>query len=82
MGKLILILWPSFLAACLAEGVFFSFIDPKTLYLFGQPVDFSPTATYSIGFFSFWALCALSSWATLFFGRSSHDINVPDLKSS
>lgn len=81
MGKLILILWPSFLAACLAEFVFFSLVDPQTLYLLGQPVHYSSTATYSIGFFAFWGLCGFSSWATLFFGRGSPDINIPDLKA-
>ena len=79
MGKLVLIAWPSFLSACLAEFVFFSLVDPKTLYLFGEPVHYSSMATYSIGFFAFWVLCALSSWGTLFFGRSSQAINVPDL---
>lgn len=77
MRRLILILWPSFLAAGVAEAVFFTLIDPQTLYLLGEPVSWSRTATYSVGFFGFWLLCAASSWATLFFARSSNDINLP-----
>ena len=53
MMKLIQVLWPSFLVAGIAEVVFFTVIAPQELYLFGQPVYFSPIATYSIGFFGF-----------------------------
>lgn len=59
--KWMVVLWPSFLMAGVAEGVFFSLVNPQELYLFGQVVDYSPLATYTIGFFAFWALCALSS---------------------
>jgi hypothetical protein len=75
MNKLYYILWPSFLVAGIAEVIFFTVIDPKDLFLFGQPVHFSSLATYSIGFFAFWAVCAASSFATCFFQRSGADIN-------
>lgn len=75
MSKLYFVLWPSFLVAGIAEIIFFTVIDPQDLYLFGQPVHFSSLATYSIGFFAFWALCAASSLATCFFQRSGTDIN-------
>lgn len=64
MNRLIGILWPSFVAAGMAEVVFFTLVDPQELYLFGAPVRFSPLATYSIGFFAFWAVCAASSALT------------------
>lgn len=73
---LIVILWPSFLMAGVAEIVFFTLIDPQELYLFGKPVRFSLTATYSIGFLAFWILCAATSLATVFFLRSSSDVNA------
>lgn len=56
-----LVSWPSFLVAALAEVVFFSVIDPQELYLLGEPVRFSPVATYSIGFFGFWCVAGASS---------------------
>lgn len=59
--KWMVVLWPSFLIAGIAEGVFFSLINPQELYLLGQPVDYPPLATYTIGFFAFWVLCSLSS---------------------
>jgi len=75
MRALFFILWPSFLVAGMAEIVFFTVIDPQDLYFFGQPVHFSRIATYSIGFFAFWAVCAASSYATCFFQRSGKSLN-------
>lgn len=78
MGKWIQVLWPSFLVAGIAEIIFFTVINPQELYLLGQPVRYSPIATYSIGFFGFWILCAASSLTTLFFQRTADEINHPD----
>lgn len=78
MMKLIQVLWPSFLVAGLAEIAFFTLVSPKELYLFGDPVSFSALATYSIGFLGFWLVCAASSFLTLFFQRTSKEINNLD----
>lgn len=75
MLKLIQVLWPSFLVAGIAETVFFTVIDPQQLFLFGEPVHYSPMATYSIGFFCLWLMCAASSLTTLFFQRTAAEIN-------
>lgn len=75
MQRMIWVLWPSFVVAGIAEAVFFTLVDPQELYLFGEPVSFSRIATYSIGFFAFWALCAASSMFTCFIQRSSSEIN-------
>lgn len=64
------VLWTSFLVAGVAEGVFFTLIDPQSLYFLGEPVHFSSIATYSIGFFCFWFLCATSSLITCLLIRS------------
>jgi hypothetical protein len=61
MNRIISTLWPSFIVAAAANAVFFTVIDPRELYLFGQPVEFGRLATYSIGFFLFWAVTAASS---------------------
>jgi hypothetical protein len=79
---LIWILWPSFLIAGIAEGIFFTLIDPQELYLFGEPVYFSRMTTYSIGFFCFWAVCAASSMLTCFIQRSSEEVNRCMIASS
>jgi hypothetical protein len=76
MLKLIwFVLWPSFMVAGAAELAFFSVINPQELYLFGEPVHYSRVATYSIGFFGFWAVCAASSILTLYLARSPREVN-------
>jgi hypothetical protein len=59
------VLWPSFLAAALAEGVIFSLIDPADLGHLGG-AGLSPMAVYSLGFFLLWSLCALASLLTCY----------------
>lgn len=79
MGKrLIWILWPSFIVGGIAETVFFTLIDPQELYLFGDPVHWSRTAVYSVGFFMFWGIAAASSAFTCFLQRTARDINKLD----
>jgi len=75
MLRILWVLWPSFVIAGIAEGIFFTVIDPQELYLFGEPVQFSKIATYSIGFFGFWAVCAASSLMTCFLQRSAAEVN-------
>jgi len=78
MMKLIQVLWPSFLVAGIAEVLFFTVISPQELYLFGEPVEFSQIATYSIGFFAFWLICAASSLLTVFLQRGPEELNRID----
>lgn len=75
MKRLIWILWPSFVVGGIAEALFFTIIDPQELYLFGDAVNFSRMATYSIGFFAFWAIAAASSLFTCFIQRSAVEVN-------
>jgi hypothetical protein len=72
---LIWILWPSFLVAGAAEALFFTVFDPTELTFFGEVVNVSRIAAYSIGFFLFWAFAASSSALTCFFQRGSAEIN-------
>lgn len=71
MQRAIWVLWPSFLVAAVAEMAFFALFDPGELSLFGQPLELSSTAVYSIGFFLFWAFAAASSALSLYLGRDS-----------
>lgn len=66
MNQVIWVLWPAFIAAGIAETVFFTLMDPRQLYLFGQPVELSAMATYSVGFLLFWLVCVGSSLMTYF----------------
>jgi hypothetical protein len=73
--NLIYILWPSFIVAGAAEALFFTVFDPHELSFFGQPIEISRTAMYSVGFFLFWGFAAASSALTCFFQKSSAEIN-------
>jgi hypothetical protein len=73
--KLIWIFWPSFIVGGIAEGIFFTVFDPMEMSVFGDPVTWSRTAVYSIGFFAFWAVAAASSAMTCFFQKSAAEIN-------
>lgn len=75
MQRVFWVLWPSFIAAGIAEGLFFTLINPQELYLFGEPVHLSAIATYSIGFLVFWGMCAGSSLLTCYLQRTPGDIN-------
>jgi hypothetical protein len=80
--KLIWILWPSFLVAGAAEAVFFTIFDPSDLTFFGEALTWSRVATYSMGFFLFWAFAACSSALTCFFQRTADQINLCPLPAN
>jgi len=66
------ILWPSFLAACIATAVFFGHVDPLDLHAISTPMtEFSSLTGYAIGFFFFWSICSLSSLLSVFLIRTS-----------
>lgn len=62
-------LWPSFVVAGLATGVFFSLFDPMDMRIFGQPLAVSALAAYTIGFIGFWAVGASAAWLALLLAR-------------
>jgi hypothetical protein len=68
-----LVLWPSFLAACLASVPFFAAVDPDLLRDAGPHLfaHFDRKAGYAIGFFFFWAIGALASTLSVYLIRSS-----------
>ena len=72
---LIVILWPSFIVAGIAEGLFFTVFDPMDLTVLGSVAIWSRTAVYSVGFFAFWAVTAASSAFTCFLQKTSAEIN-------
>lgn len=70
------ILWPAFLMAVVAAGIFFSLIDPLELTITPGWPGSSRIATYTCGFLLFWVLFAGSSAITYFLAhgtRRGHD---------
>jgi hypothetical protein len=67
--RIMWVLWPAFLVAGFAEVVFFTLVDPEELHFFGDTLELSRRAIYTVGFFCFWAVCSLSSALTMFLAR-------------
>ena len=82
MSKWINLLWLSFLTATLGETAFFAIIDPQQLYLFGEPVSWSPVAVYSVGFFMFWSLTALTAVLVSWLQKTGEEVNhEPEIRA-
>ena len=67
MQKCIAVLWPSFMVAIVATGLFFSAFDPDDLFPFGEQTGVSRLGVYTIGFLMFWLVTAVSGIGTLYF---------------
>jgi len=76
--KCIAILWPSFLVAIVATGLFFSAFDPDDLYPFGERAELGRLGVYSIGFLLFWLVSAISGIGTLYFAMTNCMRNLPE----
>jgi hypothetical protein len=75
------IVWPAFLLACLLEMLVFALVDPQDLHWFGQPVELSREAVYTLAFFVFWALSMVASGLTTLLSMSPFEVNrcpLPD----
>ena len=78
MARLMMVvLWPSFLVAIVAEGFFFSLFDPQDLALNGTLLEVPPLAAYTVGFFCFWAFCSLASMLTCYLIGVPNDRRPP-----
>lgn len=67
--RIIAVMWPSFLTAGMATGLFFSAFDPRTLLMDTAYADMSRLGAYTIGFFLFWALTAFTGLLTCYYQR-------------
>ena len=76
--KCIAVLWPSFMVAIAASGLFFSAFDPDDLYPFGEQTEISRLGIYSIGFLVFWLISAISGIGTLYFAITNCMRQHPD----
>ncbi len=71
-GRILMqVLWPAFLMSIVAEGLFFSTIDPRELEIVGVQFADSREAAYTVGFFVFWILFSCSSGLTYLLAHGS-----------
>ncbi len=80
LQKCIAVLWPSFLVAIVATGLFFSAFHPDDLYPFGERTEVSRLGIYSIGFLLFWLVSVISGIGTLYFAITNCMRQKPDSK--
>jgi hypothetical protein len=68
-----LVLWPSFLAACVASVLFFAAVDPALLRDAGPRLfaGLERDAGYALGFLFFWAIGALASTISIYLIRTA-----------
>ena len=72
--RIMWVLWPSFLVAAAATGVFFSLFDPQEFWLLGEHLEISRLGAYTLGFFGFWCVGIGSSALTLFLAVTPHEV--------
>ncbi len=79
--KLMWVVWPAFLAACLLELVVFALVDPHDLEWAGHPLGLSRQAAYTFSFFVFWAISMVASGLTALLGTPPAEVNLCPLAS-
>lgn len=67
--------WPAFLVAAVLEMMVFAVLDPQTMMLMGEPIEWSRTTVYAITFFIFWGMLMISNALALLLTRSARQIN-------
>ena len=70
------IVWPSFLTATAASGIFFTLFDPQQLEIFGIVIPPDRIMAYTTGFLAFWVMAAFSSAMTYLLARSANGIQA------
>ncbi len=75
---IISVLWPGFLVAGAATVVTFTFLDPVELSACVGGPEISYTGWYSVGFFLFWFMTALSSLLTCYFQQPCQVVQRPE----
>ena len=73
--RMMWIAWPAFLVAGELEMLVFAMVDPADLHWFGQPLELSRQAIYTLGFFAFWLMTMASSALTTLLSLSPFEVN-------
>ena len=73
--RLMWIIWPAFLVAGVLEILVFAMVDPHDLQWFGQPVELSRQAVYTVAFLVFWGITMLASGLTTLLSMSPFEVN-------
>lgn len=75
--KIMSIVWPAFLGACLLELLVFGLVDPQDVHFPGQPPGWSRQAVYTAAFFAFWGVCMASCALTALLEVPPAEVDKP-----
>lgn len=73
--RLIWIMWPAFIGACVLELVVFAVVDPTELQMGGQRIGWSRQGVYTVAFFVFWLISLGTCWLTTVLRMTPAEIN-------
>jgi hypothetical protein len=73
--RMMWIAWPAFLVAGVLEMLVFAMVDPSDVHWFGQPLEMSRQAIYTMAFFLFWIVTMASSALTTLLAMSPFEVN-------
>jgi hypothetical protein len=74
--RMMRVLWPAFLAACVLELLVFAVVDPSELVRSGPPLPITRQGVYTLSFFVFWAIAGISNAITLQLFKSAAELNL------
>lgn len=73
--RLMGIVWPAFMVACVLEALVFAMVDPQDIHWFGEPVQMSRAGFYTLAFVVFWATAMVSSALTTLLAMPPREVN-------
>ena len=76
--RLMWVMWPAFMSACVLELLVFAVADPLELHWGGQALGWSRQGVYTVAFFVFWVLAMGSSALTALLAMSRREVNKPE----
>lgn len=76
--RIMCVLWPSFLLACLLEMLVFGLVDPGELFHAGSSLEMTRKTTYALAFLVFWGVTGASSAMTLWLMSKSAADEAPN----
>lgn len=74
--RLMAMVWPAFMAACLLEALVFAVADPMDLSWAGEPLGWSRQAVYTGAFFAFWLVTLSACAVTTLLGMTREEVNA------
>jgi hypothetical protein len=69
------IVWPAFMTACVLEALVFAMVDPRDIRWFGESIQVSREGFYTLTFLVFWATVMVSSALTTLLAMSPREVN-------